>query len=358
MDLRPSNCSFHFHSKLSPPISSHAARVSKNMVVLQYYPERIAASDVELGDKIIDLLYSYSPAGKSVRRMEFERLVRSCVSRRESLHLVLPAFPFKSANRTDKVLGDLPDIGEEMALALLNRICTDINNIYPGSYTTVTIVSDGLVYNDILGISDEDVWNYGSALRQISKEKYPCINFARLSSLIDTDLPEPETKEEYISNANRYREEIASLGPDQDPIGGAHLEQQNVLMTYRGYIKFLATDLKYDESRRNLSNSQIKKKNQIVAKKMIQRGTAYSLAVKNAFPSSIRLSIHQSQSQYKLPISLLLGENNYTTPWHCACALKPDGTWQFAHRKIFQEDPRYQLIYRNERPSFYYMTGN
>lgn len=327
------------------------------MVVSQYYPEPTIASDVELGDEIIKTLYSYSPAGSSVRRMEFEGMVRSYVARRESIHLVLPAFPFKSPNRVDKVLGDLPDMGEEMALESLNRICTDINNIYPESYTTVTIVSDGLVYNDILGISDEDVWNYGSALRKISEEKYPCINFARLSSLVDTDLPEPHTKEEYITNAKKYREKIVSLGPNQDPLGGTDLEQQNILMTYRGYIKFLDTDLKYDESRRSTSKSQVKKKNQVVAKKMIQRGTAYSLAIKKAFPSSIRLSIHQSQSQYKLPISLLLGENSFTTPWHCTCALKSDGTWQFAHRHVFQEDPRYQLIYRNERPSFYYMTS-
>jgi pyoverdine/dityrosine biosynthesis protein Dit1 len=36
-------------------------------------------------------------------------------------------------------------MGEEIALARLDGLCTQINEVYPG--TTLSIISDGLVYN-------------------------------------------------------------------------------------------------------------------------------------------------------------------------------------------------------------------
>ena len=58
----------------------------------------------------------------------------------------LPAFPFKSANKVYKVLGDLPDKAEELALERLNTMCVRIKDVYkPGA--RVTIISDGITYN-------------------------------------------------------------------------------------------------------------------------------------------------------------------------------------------------------------------
>lgn len=62
--------------------------------------------------------------------------------------MCLPAFPFKSPNSKSKVLGKLPDKGEEMALAHLNGICLAVKDIYPPGARLV-IISDGLVYNGI-----------------------------------------------------------------------------------------------------------------------------------------------------------------------------------------------------------------
>lgn len=60
--------------------------------------------------------------------------------------MVLPAFPYKSINRVDKVLGPEPDLGEELALARLEALCRDIKEVYaPGA--TVAVVNDGLCYN-------------------------------------------------------------------------------------------------------------------------------------------------------------------------------------------------------------------
>ncbi len=75
--------------------------------------------------------------------------VKMFIAKNEPISLVLPAFPFKSANKTTKVLGTLPDKGEEVALRHLNSICKEIEKVYWNSARLV-IVSDGLVYNGTL----------------------------------------------------------------------------------------------------------------------------------------------------------------------------------------------------------------
>lgn len=60
--------------------------------------------------------------------------------------MCLPAFPFKSPNTVGKVLGQIPDKAEEIALAHLNGMCLAVADMYePG--VQLVIVSDGLIYN-------------------------------------------------------------------------------------------------------------------------------------------------------------------------------------------------------------------
>lgn len=76
----------------------------------------------------------------------FMPMVRERVKRQEPIRMILPAFPFKSPNARDKVLGTMPDFGEELALFHLNGLCENIAQVYtPGA--DVYISSDGLVYN-------------------------------------------------------------------------------------------------------------------------------------------------------------------------------------------------------------------
>lgn len=105
----------------------------------------------KLALRILDIIQGYgqnvSPsdvpwAGKT----KFLPIVEEHVIKNESIPMVLPAFPFKSPNRKEKVIGSLPDLGEELALMHLNGLCESIAEIYePGA--TVVITSDGLVYN-------------------------------------------------------------------------------------------------------------------------------------------------------------------------------------------------------------------
>ena len=79
-------------------------------------------------------------------RSKFLDQVEKFVARQQPVLLSLPAFPFKSPNKATKVLGALPDKGEEVALSHLQGLCLAIKDVYePGA--DVFIVSDGLVYN-------------------------------------------------------------------------------------------------------------------------------------------------------------------------------------------------------------------
>ncbi|CAG8983749.1 hypothetical protein HYALB_00009845 [Hymenoscyphus albidus] len=311
--------------------------------------------DNELASKIINILRSYSPPTENtLDRSVMVRLVQSRVARKEKIHLILPAFPFKSPNKVDKVLGCLPDMGEEIALATLNGLCQQIDEVYPVGGTTVMVVSDGIVYNDLLGVSETEVWNYSTALRKLAAEKFPHITFSRLSHLIGDDCPEPKSLEVYLENADWYRSTMVGRHLNKDFDVSHELKHHiNALMTYRGYIKFLGVDLAHEPSRQGKSKSQVKKMNEKTAKKMIERGAAFALALQNAFPTSVRISIHQSVSEYKLPIALLPGAEAYITPWHAAPAFELDGSWKFAHKHSFSNDDSYELIYKNDQPSYY-----
>lgn len=104
-------------------------------------------------NRILDILERYrlrQRDGTSDRNAEGRRrflpIVIKRVEAREPIHMVLPAFPFKSPNNDSKVLGTVPDKGEEIALAHLNGICESIKEVYePGA--DITIASDGIVYN-------------------------------------------------------------------------------------------------------------------------------------------------------------------------------------------------------------------
>lgn len=90
---------------------------------------------------------NYEKTGESWKGLSsFIPTVLEQVKKGEPVRMVLPAFPFKSPNARDKVLGVLPDMGEELALHHLNGLCRNIAQVYePGADAYIS--SDGLVYN-------------------------------------------------------------------------------------------------------------------------------------------------------------------------------------------------------------------
>lgn len=113
----------------------------------------IEPSYLETASRILNVISRYKLAddaflAKSHDGVNFLAQIYSKVAVSQAIHMCLPAFPFKSPNRSTKVLGRLPDKAEEFALAHLNGLCAAIGDIYaPGA--RLMIVSDGLVYNGI-----------------------------------------------------------------------------------------------------------------------------------------------------------------------------------------------------------------
>ena len=107
----------------------------------------------EISSKVLGVIYKYlmtkfgDPEEKiSQGTPKFLAVISKFVGEAKTIQMCLPAFPWKSANKVYKVLGSLPDKAEEIALGRLNTMCAEIAEVYkPGA--TLTIISDGLVYN-------------------------------------------------------------------------------------------------------------------------------------------------------------------------------------------------------------------
>ncbi|KAK7931137.1 hypothetical protein PG985_001849 [Apiospora marii] len=319
----------------------------------------------ETASKILTIIERYrllrpgQPDISSESNAKFLEQIAVSVSKGQEIRMCLPAFPSKSPNTATKVLGRLPDKAEEFALAHLHGMCAAIQSIYePGA--KLTIISDGLVYNDLLGVSDRVVWAYGTALRELSVEKgfSRHIGFARLKDMVQakSDLPDGEPDEiVYVCNASSFRHALlAQFGDEGLDVSCRIKEDDDTCMTYRGYIRFLSTDLlNVCPTGPRRSKSQYKKGIEYIAKKMLYRGDAFARAVKERFPDQLRLSIHPSTFENKISVNLLPTDTSFTTPWHCTIAFRLDGTTTTGHREFFEGDDSWELVHENGRPSFF-----
>lgn len=131
--------------------SAHQANVDLRGIVEPTLLYGNGSTDGKMAVDILKVIESYGvdyeKSGGSWKGLEsFIPVVEEQVKRHEPIRMILPAFPFKSPNSRDKVLGAMPDFGEELALAHLNGLCENIAQVYrPGA--DVYISSDGLVYN-------------------------------------------------------------------------------------------------------------------------------------------------------------------------------------------------------------------
>ncbi|TEA21316.1 Spore wall maturation protein DIT1 [Colletotrichum sidae] len=312
---------------------------------------------------ILDIICRYRlrrPSETSTTELEgrlgfLSQIYRKVKSRAE-IRLCLPAFPFKSPNTRDKVLGRLPDKADEFALANLDGLCSAIKDFYdPGA--KLTIISDGLVYNDLLGVPDKEVWAYGETLRGIAAEKRLAnIQFSRLQDLVHLpNLPNKLEEITYVANATNFRRALLNTfgRADYDPSNEIS-KNQDTCLTYRGYIKFLETDLRHvypvGEDR---SKTKFKAGIEYISKQMLQRGDAFARAVRENFRDHIRLSIHPSVGETKIPISPLPTSTYFTTPWHCSIAFGVSGAIVTGPRSEFENDPKYELVHEDGRPSYF-----
>ncbi|KAG5751709.1 hypothetical protein H9Q69_003536 [Fusarium xylarioides] len=315
-----------------------------------------------VSSKILDIIFEYAlnKFSDSKQRLEagrpkFLSVVGKFVATSTRVEMCLPAFPFKSANKAYKVFGILPDKAEEIALDRLNTMCIRIGEIYPPG-AQCTIISDGVVYNDLLSIPDRETWAYGQALRQLASDKgFRHISFSRIRDLVDIPLPAKLHEIAYVANATNFRRALLNrFGKDDIDIDKEIEKDPDTKMTYLGYRRFLESDLKHIFPVGNGRTANAYRRDvRYLAKQMLIRGYAFAAAVKHGFPDHLRLSIHQSTGKQKVSICLLNTKTGFTTPWHCCVALTATGEWTSAPKGEYLKDPNMKVIHEDGRPSYF-----
>lgn len=284
-------------------------------------------------------------------RVRFETRVRKYVDEGQPIKLVLPAFPWKSVNKVQKVLGAISDLGEELALGRLNALCEDIQEIYePGAEMLIT--SDGLVYNDLLGIPDTETYEYGTSLRRMAAERgYENIKFTRIMNLLGLTDSVAMTREEYLATVKETREMLVAryLDPGFN-CDNAIAHDRDINLTYCGYMLFLAKDLRHSPITKGISGkNEYKRVVKQVARDMITRGKAFATLIDVILPTHVRLSIHRSTGLHKLSFPLVPQPLHFSmTPWHCCIAVTSRGEFRTAHATDLRDE--YDLVERNGQP--------
>lgn len=258
--------------------------------------------------------------------------VRPFVERGEPIRFTMLGFPMKSNNDRDKVLGVLPDLGEEVALAQFAALDTRIREHYaPGAQ--FRIVSDGYAFNDVLGTPDDTVARYTDQVRELAPWS--------------VELLDINTFYGPGSLAGKREKLVEQFGITPEELERRIMFDPDVNSLYRGMMRSMFEDtaiLPFP------SNSQHQKEAKRLAREMMLRNEAYSALVRHEMGDHIRLSMHPSLNNgTKYSFALVPGPLAKHSPWHCAIAIHPDGTMETIHRKE-AEQRGYDLQMRNGRP--------
>lgn len=252
----------------------------------------------------------------------FNKGIDFFTSRWQPVEAVLPAFPCKSSN-VEKVAGEMPDKGEELALRRLIQFADSVGKVYPPGII-VWIVSDGHVFSDCIGVDDLKVNRYSQALKDLylsikpvdsnpikfcslpdifnlknSKFEEFLVEDVELGHYLGTEIDaESETCRKILvstcdTDCGQLRQDITTPGHSR-------------LALFRGFSKFMTEDLVHHPKVSKMSRKQYKKIVSKVAFEMIKRNDAYSNLVELMFPFHLRFSIHaHNNSGPKFGISLL-----------------------------------------------------
>lgn len=255
----------------------------------------------------------------------------------QPIPFVMLGFPMKSSNDTHKVLGKLPDLGEELAFKNFRTFNNEVSIVYPPGIS-MNIVNDGFAFNDLLGILDHTVMDYEEVTKDMSSGMpvtiYDMNNFYTVGRM--NDKRDKLMTQWGISEAQM--EERILFDPDTN-------------MLYKGMMRFMEEELlnrPYD------SNNQRHKAAKKLARAMMLRNEAYSGLVAHEFSSMIRLSMHPSvNSGKKYSFQLIHGkpEKIKHSPWHSAVLVTEDG-----YETIHKADALaqgYRVVSRDRQPYYF-----
>ncbi|MEV0279733.1 isocyanide synthase family protein [Streptomyces sp. NPDC050610] len=294
--------------------------------------------------RILDLLLPYhrttatAPAllGEPGEYPEQLARIRRFTSAGEPVLFTLPGFPCKSPNPA-KVLGHLPDEGERLSLAFLDRLCSRVGEIY-GPGARMLICSDGHIFGDLINVPDAHIDAYGDALRTM-------IRRAGLRHLDTFDLRQVYGDLPYDEKRARAAEAYA---PGLAALRTLTRTDEETTRLYRGITRFLVEDSVGHTG----SRSALQRDCRARAYGVIARSRAWGDLVAARHPRSVRLSIHpQRPGAAKFGIRLLESADAWATPWHSTVLRRRDGRAQLMRRADAARLGR--LVLRDGRPSHY-----
>eukprot|EP01096_Ripella_sp_DP13-Kostka_P001247 TRINITY_DN1149_c1_g1_i1.p1 TRINITY_DN1149_c1_g1~~TRINITY_DN1149_c1_g1_i1.p1 ORF type:complete len:496 (+),score=199.44 TRINITY_DN1149_c1_g1_i1:121-1608(+) len=267
-------------------------------------------------------------------KFKLKKQIFSFVAKNQKILMVLPAFPCKSPN-LKKVLGTMPDGGEETAIKILSDLAVEIEKVYaPGCQ--IVIMSDGRVFADLVGVDDETVSQYEAEMNQLIAP-FPHLSWDNL----DVHFPS--------STYDQVREKLtAQFEGTLEDIEQAIKNEPESTFTYRGFIKFLQSDREWGPK---MTTSQIKKFCGITAKNMLYRNKAFSKLVNDLYPTAVRLSIHaHTNAGPKYGVRLVPDLPFCITPWHNVLVEFANGSKVLMKRETAESIPSLELFTKFGRP--------
>ncbi|KAF2391224.1 L-tyrosine/L-tryptophan isonitrile synthase family protein [Pseudomonas frederiksbergensis] len=264
--------------------------------------------------------------------------INAMIARGGPITFILPAFPAKSPNLS-KVLGTSPDLGEKLSLRQLNDLCVKISELHPPG-ARIIICSDGRAFSDCVGVSDDEVSNYGREIKNL-------LVSLKLNNIEIFNL------EDYFKQGNfdSIRQQLVEqYGRSIDALKLAIKTEEHTLNMFNGIHRFMYTDLKHRKP--EYSSNKLKEEAKDVAYQVIIRSNAWSALVQEVFPEALRLSIHpQHPHSEKIGIKLMDCDDVWRTPWHGA-VLDDGENYRLMARSDIEKMP-VNLVYENGRPSYY-----
>eukprot|EP01095_Lingulamoeba_sp_RSL-Kostka_P015351 TRINITY_DN7030_c0_g1_i1.p1 TRINITY_DN7030_c0_g1~~TRINITY_DN7030_c0_g1_i1.p1 ORF type:complete len:313 (-),score=91.38 TRINITY_DN7030_c0_g1_i1:52-990(-) len=246
----------------------------------------------------------------------------------EQIKFFFAGFPFKSPS-PEKTIGKAMDKSEEISIDFLSQWIEKFNEIYERG-ANLTILSDGRVYNDLLGVDNEDVDNYNKDVRQYANSINSKINWFSMNDIFNknNELTFDQVRESFMGKYGVTVEELKEL-IKTDP------NKQKVYDVYR------------NSSSRDAQNKTEEELNQI-ALTMMLRHDALNNMTKEYFESYIRLSIHKTTNNKKYGIQLVKDVCNLT-PWHSSPVLLKNNRWTIMKRIDAESQlDRFQAVYGDD----------
>ncbi|MGN6396891.1 MAG: L-tyrosine/L-tryptophan isonitrile synthase family protein [Mucilaginibacter sp.] len=148
-------------------------------------------SPTEIANSIFDLLchqlIGSASNAKNNDRQEFIKKIVPTIKKKSRLMFVFPGFPFKDQNRFRvNFEGDVPDLAEISFLIRLFNLTQTLYQVHPYG-VDIVILTDGFLYQDIFGLTNDVVKQYASRLEAYRNKLnlQGAISFISLREMID-----------------------------------------------------------------------------------------------------------------------------------------------------------------------------